>query len=47
MRFEVLMVIKFHVVVLWVMMLCSGVLGYQHFGGPCCHHLQGEVGGSG
>jgi flagellar motor switch protein FliM len=23
--------------------LCSDVAGYQHFGGPCCFHLQGEV----
>jgi hypothetical protein len=23
--------------------LCSNVVGYQRFGGPCCLHLQGEV----
>jgi len=25
------------------MMLYSVVVGYQHFTGPCCLHLQGEV----
>jgi len=24
-------------------MQCSVVIGYQHFGGLCCLHLQGEV----
>jgi len=24
------------------LMLCSVVVGYQHFGGPCCLHFQGE-----
>jgi len=32
----------FQVQVFWVVMLCS-VVGYQHFRGPCCFHLQGEV----
>jgi len=26
--------------------LFSGVVGYQHFGRPCCIHLQGEVSGA-
>jgi hypothetical protein len=26
----------------WVVMPCSDVVGYQHFGGPCCLHLWGE-----
>jgi hypothetical protein len=28
-------------VVFWITTLCSDV-GYQHFKGPCCLHLQGE-----
>jgi len=31
----------------WVVMPCSVAVGYQHFGGPCCLHLQGEVTGAG
>jgi hypothetical protein len=26
----------------WVMTSYSDVVGYQHFGGPCCLHLQDE-----
>jgi hypothetical protein len=33
----------FQVEVFWVVMLCSVVVEYQHFRGPCCLHLQGEV----
>jgi hypothetical protein len=33
--------------VLWVVTLCSIVVGYKWFGGPCCFHLQGEVNGTG
>jgi hypothetical protein len=29
--------------VFWVLMPCSVAIGYKHFGGPCCFHLQGEV----
>jgi hypothetical protein len=29
-----------HVMVFWVMTLYNGVVGYQHFGGTCCLHLQ-------
>jgi len=25
-----------HVVVLWVLIPCGEVVGYRHFGGPCC-----------
>jgi hypothetical protein len=32
--------------VFWVLILCRDVVGYQHFGGPCCLHLQGEVNGA-
>jgi hypothetical protein len=41
--FKVLMVINIHVV-FWVVLLCTDVVGYQHFGGPCWFHLQDEVG---
>jgi hypothetical protein len=27
--------------------LYSNVVGCQHFGGPCCHHLEGEATGDG
>jgi len=27
----------------WVVMPHSDVVGYQHFRGPCCLHLQGEM----
>jgi hypothetical protein len=37
------MVMKFHIMVFWVLMSCSDVVGYQHFGGPCYFQLQGEV----
>jgi hypothetical protein len=30
-------------IVFWVVMTYSVAIGYQHFGGPCCLHLQGEV----
>jgi hypothetical protein len=37
------MVVMLHVEVFWVMTLCSVVVGYQCFRGPCCPHLQGQV----
>jgi hypothetical protein len=43
MRFEVFMVVKIQVKVFWVVMLSGPAVGYQHFGGPYCLHLQGEV----
>jgi hypothetical protein len=39
--------VMFQVQVFWVMMLCNVVVGYQHFRGPCCLCLQGEVAGVG
>lgn len=33
-------------VVTWVVTLCSHVVGQEHFGEPCCLHLQPEGGGS-
>jgi len=30
---------KIQIEVFWLVMLCSVVVGYQHFGGPCCLHL--------
>jgi hypothetical protein len=38
---EVFMVVKIHIEVLWVVTLCSAVVGYQNFGGLCHLHLQG------
>jgi hypothetical protein len=32
--------------VIWVVMLCSIVVGHQHFRGPFRLHLQGEVMGT-
>jgi hypothetical protein len=40
------MVAKIHVTVFWIMTTYNDVVGYQHFGGQCCLHLQGEAGGS-
>jgi len=37
------MAMKTQVMVIWVMMLYSNVVGYWCFRGPCYHHLQGEV----
>jgi hypothetical protein len=34
---------RIHVAVLCIMTPCNDVVGYQHLGGPCCLHLQGEV----
>jgi hypothetical protein len=39
-RVEVFTVMKFQVAIFWVVTLCSDVVGYQCFGGPCCLHLQ-------
>jgi hypothetical protein len=43
-RFEVFMAGKIHVEVFWAVTPCGVVAGYQHFGGHCCLHLQGEDG---
>jgi len=33
--------------VFWVITPCSDVIGYQHFRGSSCLHLQGQVNGTG
>jgi hypothetical protein len=46
-RLEVFTVVKIHVMVLWVVTLCSNVVGYQHFKELCHLQLQHpEDGGS-
>jgi len=45
-RYEVLSVMKIHVVVIWIITPCSVVLGQQLFGVPCCLYLQAEDTGS-
>jgi len=42
MSFEAFMFVIFNVGGFWVMMPCSVVVGYQHFRGSCCLHLQRE-----
>jgi len=37
------MVVIFLVEVFWVLMLCSIMVGYLHFIGPCCLHLWDEI----
>jgi hypothetical protein len=37
-RLDVFMAMKIHVVVFWVVTLCSDMVGYQSFGRPCCFH---------
>jgi hypothetical protein len=34
------MVVKIEAKVFWVVTTCGVVVGYQHFRGPCCLHLQ-------
>jgi len=46
MRFMVFTAVKAQVEVFWVVLPCSVVVGYQHFGWRCCLHLQDEVNGS-
>jgi hypothetical protein len=41
-KYEVFMVVKIQVQVSWVVMPCDVVVGYQHFRGPSCLHLQSE-----
>jgi hypothetical protein len=36
-------VVKIQVQVFWVVMPCNAVVGQQHFWGPCCVHLWGEM----
>jgi hypothetical protein len=43
-NFEAFTVVMFQVEVFWVVvMLCSVVVGHQHFRGLCYLHFQGEV----
>jgi hypothetical protein len=39
--------VKIQVKVVWVLMLCSVVVGYHYFEGPWYCHLHGEVTGDG
>jgi hypothetical protein len=41
------MVMKIQVMVIWLMTLCSDVVGYLYFGGPCCFLLYDKVNGAG
>jgi hypothetical protein len=41
--FEVFTPVKIQVEVFWVVTLCSNMVGYHLFRGPCCFHLKGEV----
>jgi len=40
MRFEVFTAVNIQVMVFWIVISCCVVVGYQHFEGPCCLHLQ-------
>jgi len=44
---EVSMAVKIQVEVFWIVTQHSVIIGYQHFRGPCCLHLQGEVNDAG
>jgi len=44
--FEAFTVVMFQVNIFWAAMPYSAVVGCQHFRGPCCLHLQGEIDGS-
>jgi len=41
MKFEDYTLVDMDFVVFWVVVPCNVVVGYQHFRGPCCLHLQG------
>jgi len=45
-RLEIFMAVRIQVVVFCVVMPCSDVVAYQHFGGPSCLHLHPEDEGS-
>jgi hypothetical protein len=42
-KLDVFVVMKGHIIILWVLIPCSDMVGYHCFGGPCCLHLQIEV----
>jgi len=41
--FNIFMVVKIHIEAFWLVILCNDVVGYWHFQGPCCLHVQREV----
>jgi hypothetical protein len=41
------MTVKIQIEVFWFVTVCTVEIGYQHFRGPCCLHLQGDVTGMG
>jgi hypothetical protein len=41
-RLELFTAVKIQIAVFRFVILCSVVVGYQRFGGPCCLLLQGE-----
>jgi len=45
-NFKILTVMKIHVVVFWVMTLCSDVVGYQRLGGSYCLQIHSKDGGN-
>jgi len=38
-RFEVFAAVMIKFVIFWLVVPCSDVVGYQHFGGLCCLRL--------
>jgi hypothetical protein len=40
--FDVFTVMMNQVMVFWLVMSCTDVVGYQHFEGPCSLYFQGE-----
>jgi len=42
-RFGLSRVMKIQFEFFWIAMLCSIMIGYQHFRGPCCLHHQGGL----
>jgi hypothetical protein len=39
-KFGIFTTVKIQVQVFWVVTSCNDVVGHQHFGRPCCLHLQ-------
>jgi len=44
MKIYIFMAFKINIMVLWVITLCSDVIGYQHFEGLCCLCLHSDTG---